>query len=207
MSSYVCTMFFLLFTWISIISLPPPLLPPPPSSSPFFPGLATAIGGTLVGMTGGLAAPFIAAGTGAIIGTAGAAVIGSGAGAAIIGSAFGVGGAGLIGFRMKRRVGGLEQFEFEPLFMDRFGCGAGAVGGVGSGGGAIDGVESLHVGIAISGWLNTDADDSFKLPWVNLMLSKEQYALKWEGMSLSLDPRIKECWTSIVDGKESQNTH
>ena len=69
-------------------------------------------------MTGGLAAPFLAAGTGAIIGTAGAAVIGSGAGAALIGSAFGVGGAGLIGYRMKRRVGGLEQFEFEPLFPD-----------------------------------------------------------------------------------------
>ena len=147
-------------------------------------------------MTGGLAAPFIAAGTGAIIGTAGAAVIGSGAGAAIIGSAFGVGGAGLIGFRMKRRVGGLEQFEFEPLFMEGLaeagaragGVGGGGAGGVGTvgaggvgGGGAIEGVESLHVGIAISGWLNSDADDSFKMPWVNLMLSKEQYALKWEG--------------------------
>ena len=140
-------------------------------------GLATAIGGTLVGMTGGLAAPFIAAGTGAIIGTAGAAVIGSGAGAALIGSAFDFGGAGLIGYRMKRRVGGLEQFEFEPLFA--------SVGGGGRGRGRRteerEIVDSLHVGIAISGWLNTDADDSFKLPWVNLMLSKEQYALKWEG--------------------------
>jgi hypothetical protein len=60
----------------------------------------------------------------------GAAVIGSAAGAAVIGSAFGFGGAGLIGYRMKRRVGVLEQFEFEPLVVD----------------------SSLHVGIAIAGW-------------------------------------------------------
>ena len=51
----------------------------------------------LSGLTGGLAAPFIAAGAGAIIGTAGAAALGSTAGIAIIGSVFGVAGAGLTG--------------------------------------------------------------------------------------------------------------
>jgi hypothetical protein len=34
------------------------------------------------------------------------------------------------------------------------------------------------------GWLNSDAEDSFKHPWQNLLLSKEQYALKWEGKYL-----------------------
>jgi len=49
------------------------------------------------GLTGGLAAPFIAAGAGVIIGGAGAAALGSVAGVAIIGSLFGVAGAGLTG--------------------------------------------------------------------------------------------------------------
>jgi len=50
------------------------------------------------GLTGGLAAPLIAAGAGVIIGGAGATVLGSAAGVAIIGSLFGVAGAGLTGF-------------------------------------------------------------------------------------------------------------
>ena len=50
-----------------------------------------------VGLTGGLAAPFLAAGAGAIIGGAGAAALGSAAGVAIIGSLFGVAGASLGG--------------------------------------------------------------------------------------------------------------
>ncbi|KAH3779892.1 hypothetical protein DPMN_157700 [Dreissena polymorpha] len=51
----------------------------------------------MAGLTGGLAAPLVAAGAGAIIGGAGAAVLGSTAGVAIIGSLFGVAGAGLTG--------------------------------------------------------------------------------------------------------------
>lgn len=52
------------------------------------------------GLTGGLAAPLVAAGAGAIIGGAGAAALGSAAGVAIIGSLFGVAGAGLTGNRL-----------------------------------------------------------------------------------------------------------
>ena len=48
-------------------------------------------------MTGGLAAPLVAAGAGVFIGGAGAAALGSAAGVAIIGSLFGVAGAGLTG--------------------------------------------------------------------------------------------------------------
>lgn len=60
-------------------------------------GLATIGGGTLLGLTGGLAAPFIGAGVGTILGSASAAALGSTAGIAIIGSLFGVAGAGLTG--------------------------------------------------------------------------------------------------------------
>lgn len=50
-----------------------------------------------LGLTGGLAAPLVAAGAASIIGGAGAAALGSTAGVAIIGSLFGVAGAGLGG--------------------------------------------------------------------------------------------------------------
>ena len=51
----------------------------------------------MTGLTGGLAAPLVAAGAGVFIGGAGAAALGSAAGVAIIGSLFGVAGAGLTG--------------------------------------------------------------------------------------------------------------
>lgn len=52
---------------------------------------------SISGLTGGLAAPFIAAGAGVLIGGAGAAALGSVVGVALIGSLFGVAGAGLTG--------------------------------------------------------------------------------------------------------------
>lgn len=60
-------------------------------------GVATIAGGTLIGLTGGLAAPFIGVGIGTILGGASAAAIASTTGVAIIGSIFGVAGAGLTG--------------------------------------------------------------------------------------------------------------
>ena len=58
----------------------------------------------VLGLTGGLAAPLVAAGAGAIIGGAGAAALGSAAGVAIIGSLFGVAGAGLTGMLLGLRL-------------------------------------------------------------------------------------------------------
>ncbi|KAL8621637.1 hypothetical protein ACOMHN_036870 [Nucella lapillus] len=129
-------------------------------------GLATVTGGTLIGLTGGLAAPLVAAGAGAIIGGAGAAALGSVAGVAIIGSLFGVAGAGLTGYKMKKRVGAIEEFEFEPLIS----------------GGPLQLQtirQQLHITIAITGWINSKMPD-FKQPWKNLAESQEQYTLRWE---------------------------
>ncbi|CAH1775889.1 unnamed protein product, partial [Owenia fusiformis] len=120
-------------------------------------GLATVGGGTLIGLTGGLAAPLVAAGAGVIIGGAGAAALGSTVGVAIIGSLFGVAGAGLAGSKMKKRVGAVEEFEFEALSEG----------------------SQLHVTVAISGFLTATHKD-FKYPWRTLDNSKEQYFLKWE---------------------------
>lgn len=88
-------------------------------------------------MTGGLAAPLIATGVGAIIGTAGGAALGSVAGVAVIGSLFGVAGAGLTGYKMKKRVGGVEEFEFDVLSEG----------------------DQMHLTIAISGWITKKGNE------------------------------------------------
>ncbi|KAK7480826.1 hypothetical protein BaRGS_00027912, partial [Batillaria attramentaria] len=121
-------------------------------------------------LTGGLAAPLVAAGAGVIIGGAGAAALGSVAGVAIIGSLFGVAGAGLTGYKMKRRVGAIEEFEFEPLI-----CGGPL---------QLQTVQrQLHITITVTGWLDSKMPD-FKQPWQNLAASQEQYSLRWESRFL-----------------------
>ncbi|XP_046579571.1 transmembrane and coiled-coil domain-containing protein 4-like [Haliotis rubra] len=132
--------------------------------------LATIGGGTIIGLTGGLAAPLVAAGAGALIGGAGAAALGTTAGVAIIGSLFGVAGAGLTGYKMKRRVGAIEEFEFEPLIP----------------GGPLHMepvIKQLHITVAVTGWLSSTMQD-FRKPWTSLAESREQYCLKWESKYL-----------------------
>lgn len=60
------------------------------------------------GLTGGLAAPLVAAGAATIIGSAGAAALGSTAGIAVMASLFGAAGAGLTGKRVTTPFSGTE---------------------------------------------------------------------------------------------------
>ncbi|NWH89280.1 TMCO4 protein, partial [Aegithalos caudatus] len=125
-------------------------------------GLATVGGGTVIGLTGGLAAPLVAAGAATIVGSAGAAALGSTAGIAVMASLFGAAGAGLTGYKMKKRVGAIEEFEFLPLTEGR----------------------QLHITIAITGWLCTGKYGSFTAPWSSMLHSSEQYCLAWESKYL-----------------------
>ncbi|NXH73023.1 TMCO4 protein, partial [Hydrobates tethys] len=125
-------------------------------------GLATVGGGTVIGLTGGLAAPLVAAGAATIIGSAGAAALGSTAGIAVIASLFGAAGAGLTGYKMKKRVGAIEEFEFLPLTEGK----------------------QLHITIAITGWLCAGKYGSFTAPWSSMLQSSEQYCLAWESKYL-----------------------
>ncbi|XP_076212460.1 transmembrane and coiled-coil domain-containing protein 4 [Aptenodytes patagonicus] len=125
-------------------------------------GLATVGGGTVIGLTGGLAAPLVAAGAATIIGSAGAAALGSTAGIAVMASLFGAAGAGLTGYKMKKRVGAIEEFEFLPLTEGK----------------------QLHITIAITGWLCTGKYGSFTAPWTSMLQSSEQYCLAWESKYL-----------------------
>ncbi|XP_045331843.1 transmembrane and coiled-coil domain-containing protein 4 isoform X1 [Leopardus geoffroyi] len=125
-------------------------------------GLATVGGGTVIGVTGGLAAPLVAAGAATIIGSAGAAALGSVAGIAVLTSLFGAAGAGLTGYKMKKRVGAIEEFTFLPLTEGR----------------------QLHITIAITGWLASGKYRTFSAPWAALARSREQYCLAWEAKYL-----------------------
>uniref|UniRef100_A0A8B9TPH9 Transmembrane and coiled-coil domains 4 n=1 Tax=Anas platyrhynchos TaxID=8839 RepID=A0A8B9TPH9_ANAPL len=114
------------------------------------------------GLTGGLAAPLVAAGAATVIGSAGAAALGSTAGIAVMASLFGAAGAGLTGYKMKKRVGAIEEFEFLPLTEGK----------------------QLHITIAITGWLCAGKYGSFTAPWSSLLQSSEQYCLAWESKYL-----------------------
>ncbi|GMS86580.1 hypothetical protein PENTCL1PPCAC_8755, partial [Pristionchus entomophagus] len=138
-------------------------------------GAAGGVGGVLIGLTGGLAAPFIAgaaasigigAGAGAAAGAASAVIAGlaTTGGAAIMGSAMGVAGAGLTGYKMNKRVGAIEEFSIETL-------------SEGTG---------LRCVLAISGWIDKDTipEMAFTHQWRHLRAAAEQYTLHYESKYL-----------------------
>ncbi|KAH8042133.1 hypothetical protein HPB51_021217 [Rhipicephalus microplus] len=127
-------------------------------------GLATVGGGAVIGLTGGLAAPLVAAGAGAIIGGAGAAALGSATGIAVIGSLIGIAGAGLTGYKMKKRVGEIEEFAFDTLTEGK----------------------GLHITLAISGWLSDEDPVFVYSPNLGMICtnSRNTYVLRYESSYL-----------------------
>uniref|UniRef100_A0A0K0CXB5 Transmembrane and coiled-coil domain-containing protein 4 n=1 Tax=Angiostrongylus cantonensis TaxID=6313 RepID=A0A0K0CXB5_ANGCA len=126
-------------------------------------GAAGGVGGVLIGLTGGLAAPLVAAGAGALIGS-GAAGLATTAGAAVLGTTLGMAGAGLAGYKMNKRVGAIEEFAVEALS---------------------DGL-SLHCTLVVSGWIEEDTPcgEAFERQWKRLNMSREQYTLRYESKYL-----------------------
>ncbi|XP_043712308.1 transmembrane and coiled-coil domain-containing protein 4-like [Telopea speciosissima] len=140
-------------------------------------GAAALTGGTLLAITGGLAAPAIAAGFGAlaptlgtlvpVIGASGfaaaATAAGSVAGSVAVAASFGAAGAGLTGSKMARRIGNVDEFEFKVV-------------------GENHQQGRLAVGIMISGFVFEEND--FVKPWEGLDDKLERYALQWESKNL-----------------------
>ncbi|KAL9241440.1 hypothetical protein vseg_015554 [Gypsophila vaccaria] len=140
-------------------------------------GAAAVTGGALMAITGGLAAPAIAAGFGALAPTLGtiipvigaggfaaaASVAGSVAGSVAIAASFGAAGAGLTGTKMARRIGSIEEFEFKAV-------------------GDNHGQGRLAVGILVSGFVFEEKD--FIMPWEGLNNNLERYVLIWESKHL-----------------------
>jgi hypothetical protein len=126
---------------------------------------ATVGGGVLIGLTAGLAAPFIAAGAGAVVGASGGAFLASTGGIVLITSLFGGAGAGMAGKAMMNRMGDLKEFDFTAI-------------------GPAPVEPSMHVIIAVTGWVRHQ-DDDYAEPWRRLADGAEQYSVRWESQELA----------------------
>ncbi|CDU24456.1 uncharacterized protein SPSC_03957 [Sporisorium scitamineum] len=69
-------------------------------------------GGLVIGLTGGLAAPLIAS---ALVGLTGVSFLATSGGIIMLGTLFGLGGGGLAGYRVERRLRGVSSFSFAEL--------------------------------------------------------------------------------------------
>ncbi|KAI4171700.1 MAG: hypothetical protein LQ346_008722 [Caloplaca aetnensis] len=151
-------------------------------------GLATVAGAALIGVTGGLAAPFLAAGIGTVMGGLGLSIpliggyLGALAGSSIlIGGLFGSYGGRMTGKMMEKYAKEVEDFSFLPLKGD-----LGQKGEIESASALGEAEQSNHklrVAIGISGWLVNDSD--MTAPWQVFDSSTiEPFALQWEVESL-----------------------
>ena len=125
-------------------------------------GAASTVAGALLFVTGGLAAPAIGAGLaslgigGAIAG--GGVFLASSAGILLVASLFGATGAGLIGYKLNRRISSLQEFRFERL------------SGVAAGAKVVsspDQHQCLSVQLCINGWIH-DVNDYHRV-WAPLV--------------------------------------
>ncbi|ODQ56366.1 DUF726-domain-containing protein [Saitoella complicata NRRL Y-17804] len=131
-------------------------------------GLATLAGGVLVGVTGGLAAPLVAAGIGSVMGgiglgaTAAAGYLGALAGSSVlVGGLFGGYGAKMAGKMVDRYSAEIADFKFIPIHVN----------------------SKLHVTIGITGWLSNP--EEVVDPWTILSDAGDQYALRFEVEALT----------------------
>lgn len=136
-------------------------------------GLASVAGAALIGITGGLAAPLLAAGVGTVMGglglgaTAAAGYLGTLAGSTVlVGGLFGAYGAKMTGRAMDDYARQVEDFAFLPIHRSQ------------------DpekqdhGSRRLRVAIAASGWLREPAE--IVTPWRYIGTGTEGFALRWE---------------------------
>ncbi|XP_027079529.1 transmembrane and coiled-coil domain-containing protein 4-like [Coffea eugenioides] len=155
-------------------------------------GAAALTGGTLMAITGGLAAPAIAAGFSAlaptlgtlvpVIGASGFAAVASAAGgvagSVAVAASFGAAGAGLTGTKMARRMGDVDEFEFKAI-------------------GQNHNQGRLAVEILISGFVCEEED--FVKPWEGIDGNLERYALQWESKHLlAVSTAIQDWLTSKI---------
>ncbi len=134
-------------------------------------GLATVAGAGLLAVTGGLAAPFLAAGIGTVLGGVGLAgtavsgLLGALAGSSVlIGGLFGAYGGTMTGKIMDKYAKAVEDFRFLPVSKDKE---------------KWEEQHKLRVAIGISGWLMDEFD--IDKPWIVLNGDTcEPFALRWE---------------------------
>jgi hypothetical protein len=136
-------------------------------------GLATVAGAALIGVTGGLAAPLLAAGVGSVMGglglgaTAAAGYLGTLAGSGVlVGGLFGAYGGRMTGKMMDQYAREVEDFAFQPVKTHH----------------KPRKIEKeftrLRVAIGISGWLTSSHE--VVQPWKVIGPQLEAFALRFE---------------------------
>ncbi|RYP82897.1 hypothetical protein DL769_001506 [Monosporascus sp. CRB-8-3] len=137
-------------------------------------GLAGVAGAALIGITGGLAAPLLAAGVGTVMGgiglgaTATAGYLGTLAGSSVlVGGLFGAYGGRMTGKVMDQYAREVEDFGFVPVKSAQRRLGR-----------PKNEARRLRVAIGVSGWL-TDEDDVVD-PWRIVGDGQETFALRFE---------------------------
>ena len=148
-----------------------------PSARKWKVGLASVAGAALIGVTGGLAAPLVAAGIGSVMGglglgaTAAAGYLGTVAGSSVIvGGLFGAYGGRMTGQMMDAYAKEVDDFAFVPVHGSRK--------HFWNEKDAMQEDRRLRVVIGITGWL-TEKDEVVK-PWRVLSGGAEAFALRWE---------------------------
>ena len=141
-------------------------------------GMAGVAGAAIIGITGGLAAPLLAAGVGSLMGglglgaTAAAGYLGALAGSSVlVGGLFGAYGARMTSRSMEKYAKEIDDFAFLPTH--------------GSENDPEDVQKErrrLRITVGITGWL-TD-QEQITLPWKVLGPGGEPFALRWELASL-----------------------
>ncbi|KAF1816804.1 DUF726-domain-containing protein [Eremomyces bilateralis CBS 781.70] len=138
-------------------------------------GLAAVAGAAVIGVTGGLAAPLLAAGISTVFGGLGLGAVSGLLGAlagngVIIGALFGAYGAKMTGKMMDSYAKEVQDFKFVPLKPDTVNDAAPDAG---------EAEHHLRVSIGISGWINEESD--ITRPWLACDSgSSEAFALQWE---------------------------
>lgn len=143
-------------------------------------GLASVAGAAIIGVTGGLAAPLVAAGVGSVMGglglgaTAAAGYLGSVAGSTVIvGGLFGAYGGRMTGQMMDNYAREVEDFAFLPVRGSRKNFDDNEKEAASE-----SGHRRLRVTIGVSGWLTEK--EEVVTPWRVVGKGSEVFALRYE---------------------------
>ncbi|KAG6275563.1 hypothetical protein E4U47_000728 [Claviceps purpurea] len=171
-------------------------------------GLASVAGATVIGVTGGLAAPLVAGAFGAIMGGVGLGGVASFLGVfwmngALVGALFGAYGAKMTGELMDKYAKEVEDFKFIPLEPESSPeskpSSADGASETPKDNAETQGQENrrLRVTIGINGWLNSE--DDITKPWRALDSASEVFALRYEMKTLlSLGTALQDLVSSFA---------
>ncbi|EAW14134.1 DUF726 domain protein [Aspergillus clavatus NRRL 1] len=141
-------------------------------------GIASVAGAALIGITGGLAAPLVAAGLGTVMGglglgaTAAAGYLGALAGSSVIvGGLFGAYGGRMTGRMVDKYAREVDDFAFLPIH-------SGPRQRTEDERDAARQDHRLRVTIGVTGWLTEE--DNFVIPWRVIGAQSEVFGLRWE---------------------------